>query len=69
VASAQHWCFLWYVSGLPFLLLSGTSPGNLKKIAKAPHIIEELIHVTDQLEDFGLVGERPWWEKFEERQM
>lgn len=69
VAYAQQWCFLWYVSGLPFLLLSGTSPGNLKKIAKAPHIIEELIHVTDQLEDFGLVGEHPWWEEFEERQM
>jgi hypothetical protein len=66
VTYAQQWCLLWYVSGLPFLLLSGASLGNLKKLAKAPHTAEELIDVTDQLEDFENLGGRPWWEKLEE---
>lgn len=69
VIYAQQWCLLWYVSGLPFLMLSGVSVGNLKKIAKAPLMVEELMDVTDQLDDLGLVGELPWWEKFENPQV
>ncbi|MEY3898171.1 MAG: hypothetical protein RLZZ214_3692 [Verrucomicrobiota bacterium] len=65
VIYAQQWCLLWFVSGLPFLLLSGASPGNLKKIAKSSHLIEELIDVTDQLEEVELLDGLPWWEKFE----
>ena len=67
VTYAQQWCLLWYVSGLPFLLLSGASLGNLKRLAKAPHTVEELMDVTDQLEELENLGGRPWWEKFEER--
>jgi tetratricopeptide (TPR) repeat protein len=67
VTYAQQWCLLWYISGLPFLLLSGASLGNLKKLAKAPHTAEELMDVTDQLEDFENLGAQPWWEKFDER--
>jgi tetratricopeptide (TPR) repeat protein len=65
VKYAQEWCLLWYVSGLPYLLLSGVSLGNLKKFIKAPHIAEELMDVTDQLEDSGFVKGRAWWDKFE----
>lgn len=67
VVYAQQWCLLWYVSGLPFLLLSGASLGNMKKLARVPHFVGELFDVTDQLEDFAEDGEPAWWEKFEER--
>ena len=67
VTYAQQWGLLWYISGLPFLLLSGASLGNLKRLAKAPHTTEELMDVTDQLENFENLGGRPWWEKFEEQ--
>lgn len=66
VLYSQQWCHLWYVSGLPFLLLGGAAVGNLKKVAKLPNITEELIDVTDQLEDLMMVGDRAWWEKFED---
>ncbi len=66
VSYAQRWCLLWYVSGLPFLLMAGVSPGNLKRLAKAPHIKEELIDVADQLEDFDLAEASPWWMAIEE---
>jgi hypothetical protein len=66
VKYVQQWCLLWYFSGLPFLLLNGVSPGNLKKFIKAPHIAEELMDVTDQLEDAGFDIGRAWWVKLEE---
>ena len=69
VIYAQQWCLIWYVSGLPFLMLSGVSVGNLKKLSNAPHTVEELMDVTDQLDDLELVGELPWWEKFENPQV
>jgi tetratricopeptide (TPR) repeat protein len=64
VTYAQQWCLIWYASGLPFLLLSGVSVGNLKKLAKMPHTVKELVDVTGQLDDLERVGGRPWWEKF-----
>jgi len=67
VIYAQHWCLLWYASGLPFLLLAGAPLGNPKKLAKSPHIAEELLDVTDQLEELGALGAQPWWEKFDDR--
>ena len=65
VTYAQQWCLLWYVSGLPFLLLNGVSLGNMKKLARTPQFVEELIDVTDQLDDFESLEELPWWEKLE----
>ena len=67
VIYAQQWCYLWYASGLPFLLLAGMPVGNLKKLAKLPYAAEELLDVTDQLEALGALGGQPWWEKFEDR--
>lgn len=65
VSYAQRWCLIWYVSGLPFLLLAGVSPGNLKRLIKATHLREELIDVTDQLEDFAEAS--PWWMAIDEQ--
>ena len=67
VIYAQQWCFLWYASGLPFLLLGGASVGKLEKHAKAPRIAEELMDVTDQMEDFEAEGRQAWWEEFEDQ--
>ncbi len=69
VIYAQHWCFLWYITGLPYLLLNGALPENLQKFSKAPHIVDELIDVADQLDELDLVAERPWWARFEEDAM
>lgn len=69
VIYSQQWCFLWYISGLPFLMMSGVSVGNLKKLSKTPHIVEELMDVTGQLDDLELVSELSWWEKFENSQV
>jgi tetratricopeptide (TPR) repeat protein len=66
VVYAQQWCLLWYASGLPFLMLSGVSVGNLKKLANAPHTFGELMDVTNQLDDLERVGGCPWWEKFDD---
>lgn len=66
---AQQWCLLWHVSGLPFLLLSGVPVGNLKRLAKSPHVAEELIDVSDQLEEFENLGGPPWWERFEKEEV
>ena len=65
VTYAQQWCLLWYVSGLPFLLLNGVSLGNMKKLARTPRFVAELIDVSDQLDDFESLEELPWWEKLE----
>ncbi len=67
VIYAQQWCFLWYASGLPFLLLSDVPLGKLKKLVKTPHIAEELMDVTDQLEEFVALEGQPWWERFDDR--
>jgi hypothetical protein len=62
---AQQWCFIWYISGLPFLMLRGVSVGNPKKLTKIPHPVRELMDVIGQLDDLEFVGRLPWWEKFE----
>ncbi len=65
VIYAQQWCLLWFASGLPVLLLNSMPMGNLKKIAKLPHIAGELLDVSDQLGDLEVLEGQPWWEKFD----
>lgn len=64
VSYCQRWCTLWFVSGLPFVLLSGVPIGNMKKLIRERHYYEELVDVTDQLEDHTLLAQPPWWQKF-----
>jgi hypothetical protein len=46
-------------------LLAGVPLGDPKKLAKPPHIAEELLDVTDQLEELEAMGGQPWWERFD----
>lgn len=60
---ARKWCALWYVSGLPFLLLNSLAPNNPKKLLKSPVIAEELADVIEQLESFQGA---PWWDRLDD---
>ena len=67
VIYAQNWCSIWYVTGLPYILLGGVPLGNPKKLAKSPHLAKELLNVNDQLENLEALGGQPWWEGFDDQ--
>lgn len=60
---AQKWCALWYMAGLPLVLLKLLAPNNPKKLLKSPLVAEELADVMEQLESYQGA---PWWDRFDD---
>jgi tetratricopeptide (TPR) repeat protein len=59
----RKWAAIWYVSGLPMVMMLAHYPTNPERLVKSRGYAEELAEVLDQTQ---YLDDIPWWEKFEQ---
>ena len=62
VIYTQKWAAIWYVAGLPMVMMLAHYPTSPDRLIKTRSIAEELAEVIAETND---LDEIPWWEKFD----